>query len=305
MKLSVNTGFLVNRYPTAKQWCEVINKLSVRNVQITADLFNPFYPDHILKEEVKIINTLSEKYSFNILSSFTGAFTRVNHFCHPDEKVREFWLEWFERFAAYSSQIGSKKIGSHIGIISIPDNLNSRKVFQSRCIEYWKRLSSIVKKYGIEELTWEHMSIAREQGHVCEDIDFLLEKLKNSDIPIKLCLDPDHGDLTSLHSIDYEPYGLIRKYIQSSSQIHLKQTSLDKRKNGPFTKINNKNGLIKADRVLKNIKEFKKNNIENLELILELNAREREPDDSEIVENISESLKYWRDALNKNNINYE
>ena len=194
------------------------------------------------------------------MSSFTGAFTRVNHFCHPDERVREFWLEWFERYAAYSSQIGSKKIGSHIGIMSIPDNLNSRKIFQNRCIEYWKRLSSIVKKYGIEELTWEHMSIPREQGHKCEDIDYLLEKLRNTDIPINLCLDPDHGDLTSQNSIDYEPYGLIKKYIQSSSQIHLKQTSLDKRKNGPFTNKNNKNGLIKADRVLEDIKEFKKNN---------------------------------------------
>ena len=304
MKLSVNTGFLVNRYPTARQWCEIINTISVRNVQITADLFSPYYPDHILKEEVKDINYLSEKYSFRILSSFTGTFTRVNHFCHPDEKVREYWLDWFDRFAQYSAQIGSKKIGSHIGILSIPDNLKSRKLFQNRCIEYWKRLSSIVKKYGIEELTWEHMSIEREQGHVCEDIDYLLDQLQNSEIPITLCLDPDHGDLSSSNSVDYEPYGLIKKYIKNSSQIHLKQTSFDKRKNGPFTKLNNKTGLIKADRVLKNIKEFKTKNLENLELILELNAREREPDDSQIVKNISESLDYWKDALKRNNIKY-
>ena len=223
MKLSVNTGFLVNRYPTARQWCEVINQINVKNVQITADLFSPYYPDHILKEEVKNINHLSEKYSFKILSSFTGAFTRVNHFCHPDEKVREYWLEWFDRYAEYSSQIGAKKIGSHIGILSIPDNLKSRKIFQNRCIEYWKRLSTIVKKYGIEELTWEHMSIEREQGHLCGDIDYLLNQLSNAEIPINLCLDPDHGDLTSSNSEDYEPYGLIKKYIQSSSQIHLKQ----------------------------------------------------------------------------------
>ena len=149
------------------------------------------------------------------------------------------------------------------------------------------------------------MSIEREQGHICEDIDYLLEQLKNSEVPIKLCLDPDHGDLTSINSVDYEPYGLIKKYIQNSSQIHLKQTSLDKRKNGPFTKENNKNGLIKADKVLKNIMEFKTKDIEKLELILELNAREREPDDSNIVSNISESIDYWKDALNKNNIDYE
>ena len=305
MKLSVNTGFLVNRYPTATQWCEVIRELEIKNIQITSDLFNPFYPDHILEEQVKIINELSDKYNFCVFSSFTGGFTRVNHFCHPDEKVRDFWLEWFERYAKYSALIGSKKIGSHIGILSIPDNLKYRKIFQSRCIEYWKRLGTVVKKYGIEELTWEHMSIEREQGHICEDIDYLLDNLKNSDIPINLCLDPDHGDLTSSNFSDYEPYGLIKRYIDSSSQIHLKQTSADKRKNGPFIESNNKNGLINADKVLEIIKNYKIKNIETLELILEINAREREPDDSNIVSNINESLEYWRDALIRNNIKYE
>ena len=69
--------------------------------------------------------------------------------------------------------------------------------------------------------------------------------------------------------------------------------------------MNNKNGLIKADKVLDNIIEFKTNNIENLELILELNAREREPDDSEIVQNVAFSLDYWREALISKNINFE
>ena len=32
-------------------------------------------------------------------------------------------------------------------------------------------------------------------------------------------------------------------------------------------------------------------------MILELNAREREPDDSEIVNNVRESVKYWEKAL--------
>ena len=43
MKLSVNTGFLVNRYPSPEQWCRVIKDLKVNNIQITADLFNPSY----------------------------------------------------------------------------------------------------------------------------------------------------------------------------------------------------------------------------------------------------------------------
>ena len=80
---------------------------------------------------------------------------------------------------------------------------------------------------------------------------------------------------------------------------------MDKRKNGPFTEANNKNGLIKALKVLDYIEKFNLQDSSNLELILELNAREREPDDSQIVEDIIESVDYWKKALNKKNINYE
>ncbi len=298
MKLSVNTGFLVNRYPDAQQWCQVIKELGVKNIQITADLLNPNYPDHILKEEIKNINTLKDKYCFNVYSGFTGAFTRVNHFCHPNQEVREYWLDWFTRFGKYCSLIGAKKVGSHIGIISTPDNKNNRQVYQKRCLDYWKLLAERLIKNGIEELTWEHMSIEREQGHTCNDIDNIINGLKDSVIPITMCLDPDHGDLTSNDSKDYEPYFLINRYIKGSSQIHLKQTSQDKRKNGPFTPEKNKDGLINATKVINLICEKKiGQSKEDLELVLEINARERDPEDSEIIDKMHISLEYWRKAL--------
>ena len=34
MKLSVNTGFLVNRFPSPKYWTEVVSKLGVKNIQV-------------------------------------------------------------------------------------------------------------------------------------------------------------------------------------------------------------------------------------------------------------------------------
>ena len=150
------------------------------------------------------------------------------------------------------------------------------------------------------------MSIEREQGHTQDDIDNLVKAFSETTIPIKLCLDPDHGDLTSFNKKDYEPYGLLEKYLPLASQLHLKQTSLDKRKNGPFTKKNNENGLIIGDKVVKLLDKYvEKDNKEDFEIILELNAREREPDDSNICNEVEESLNYWRNALKKNNIFYE
>ena len=85
----------------------------------------------------------------------------------------------------------------------------------------------------------------------------------------------------------------------------MKQTTKDKRKNGPFTYENNKNGLIKATKVINHIKKYRLQDQQDLELILELNAREREPDDSTIIEDIKESLKYWRKAISESDLKYE
>ncbi|WP_269622884.1 sugar phosphate isomerase/epimerase family protein [Prochlorococcus marinus] len=306
MKLSVNTGFLVNRYPSPRQWCEVINQLGVKNIQITADLFNPSYPDKILSKQVDEINKLKNDYGFTIYSAFTGAFTRVNHFCHPDEDVRNYWLNWFVRYADYASKIGVKRLGSHIGILSVPDNKTNRNFYRDICVTYWNKLYNEVSKFGIEELTWEHMSIEREQGHTQKDIDWLLRELSREGLPINLCLDPDHGDLSSSNNEDYEPYGLIEKYANFSSQLHLKQISKDKRKNSPFTTVFNKTGLVKANKVIKLLLDkIDKQKHRNFELILELNAREREPDDSNIVMDIQESLNYWKSALDDLSVEYE
>ena len=306
MKLSVNTGFLVNRYPSPSQWAKVIGDLGVKHVQLTSDLFSPYYDEKILDKYVEEINKLKEDYGFSITSVFTGAFTRVNHFCHPDHEVRDYWMRWFKKFTKYAVQLGASKVGSHIGIMSIQDNLKSRRTFQERCTDLWRELAIYAGENGIKELTWEHMSIEREQGHNRKDIDFLINQLKNTKIPIKLCLDPDHGDLTSKDKLDYEPYGLMKKYLPYSSQLHLKQTSLDKRKNSTFTQENNSNGLIKGSEVAILINKFvEEENKEDFEIILELNAREREPDDSNICNEVKISLDYWRKHLSAHNLIYE
>ena len=62
--------------------------------------------------------------------------------------------------------------------------------------------------------------------------------------------------------------------------------------------------MIQAEKVIDYIEKYSNNN-NNLELILEINSREREPDDSNVVEYISDSLNYWRDALRQKNIDYD
>ena len=100
--LGVNTGFAVNRYSEHEEWIKILGKdLNIRNAQITADILNVNLPSDVIKSHTTEILKSCEKFDVEITSSFTGAFTRVNHLAHPDPAVRTYWEEWFKKFVDF------------------------------------------------------------------------------------------------------------------------------------------------------------------------------------------------------------
>jgi D-erythrulose 1-phosphate 3-epimerase len=122
-RLGINTGFAVNRYAEPETWTQIIGeKLGLRSVQFTADLLNPSLPDQIIDDEITRIYAACQKYKITISSTFTGAFTRVNHLAHPNPAIRAYWVEWFKRFVDISVALGASSMGSHFGIFTAKDN---------------------------------------------------------------------------------------------------------------------------------------------------------------------------------------
>jgi len=79
-KLGINLGFCINRFPQPGVWAKIVGKeLSLRWVQFVADLLNPFLPHSIIENEIKRIQESVVKYGLVIETTFTSAFTRVNH----------------------------------------------------------------------------------------------------------------------------------------------------------------------------------------------------------------------------------
>ena len=139
------------------------------------------------------------------------------------------------------------------------------------------------------------MSVGREFGETIEKCTKLQDELnQNSPIPIKICLDVDHGDISSVNSDDYNPYKWLEKFCNQSPVIHLKQSSNNKSGHWPFTKEHNKTGKIIPQKILNILKQ---NNISNVDLILELSFKEREPWDSSIESSLVESVEYWKKYL--------
>lgn len=296
--LAINTGFAVNRYSEPEEWLRIVGKeLGLTRAQLTADMLNASLPDAIVNKQVERIKAASAEYGVNITSTFTGAFTRVNHLAHPDADVRAYWVEWFKRFVDITVAVGATSMGSHFGIFTAADN-NDKKMREERRaqnIENWHHVGSYAKSKGLEFISWEPMSISREQGETLAETRRLQDDVnKGAPLPFMVCLDVDHGDVMSPNPDDTDPYAWLSQFAKDSPQIHLKQSSANKGGHWPFTAEHNKNGKIKAEKVLDTLKG---NGSQGAELILELSFREREPTDSTVVSVLRESVAYWREHV--------
>ena len=139
------------------------------------------------------------------------------------------------------------------------------------------------------------MSIRRELGDTIKYTKYLHKKLnKNSKIPILLNLDVDHGNHFSKDKGDGNPYEWLKNLSYLSPSIHIKQKTKDVYSHKPFTKKYNKIGIIKPEKVLKNLE---KSNCKETTLYFEFSFREREPFDSQSVKDIKESIKLWREYV--------
>ena len=195
IKLSVNTGFAVNRIIDNETFVRFVkNNLKINYIQPTSDWLNLFMPDRYTFKNVKNLNKLLTKSNIKVNSCFTGAFTRLNHLAHPDKEQQKHWINYFKNFIDLSIDLGANYVGSHLGILSYDDNKKRNKILSERVIKNWHIIAEYAEKRKLKSLIWEPMSISREFGETlneCKKIQNLLNKKKSFNF--KLCLDVGHG----------------------------------------------------------------------------------------------------------------
>ena len=293
-KLGINTGFALNRFPLPEEWMRIIGEdLGLHYVQLTADLLNPSLGEEIVEDYIRRINSLKEKYNVKIDSIMTGAFTRVNHFSHPDYQVRAYWINWFKKFIDIGVKLGATNLSSHFGIMSYYDLRKDGRKEQilQQTVSAWKEIAIYAKQKGMKYLSWEPMSVAREYGETIAETKKIQRMFEDCALPMKLCLDVDHGDVSSTNPDDTDPYSWLREFATESPLIHLKQSLRDKGGHYPFIPEINAEGKISPEKVIKTLED---SGCQETLLLLELSFREREPFDSRILEDVKTSVQYWR-----------
>ena len=295
VQLGINTGFALNRYTVPEQWIPLVAEtFGLRLVQFTADLLNPSLPDEIIAAQLQKMQSLLADYGVQVAHTFTSAFTRVNHLSHPDPAIRAYWVQWFGRFAGISAALGAASMGSHFGILTVPDLADpaARAERFQQNIDGWHQIAAIAAQKGLRYLTWEPMSLPREYGETLAETRRIHTAVNhNSLLPFKLCLDVDHGDVASANPDDTDPYAWIREFALEAPIIHLKQTSANKHGHWPFAPEYNENGRITPEKLLTALADT---GVQQVTLLLELSFRERQPYEDRLIDDIVASVDYWR-----------
>ncbi|MCP4641412.1 MAG: TIM barrel protein [bacterium] len=300
--LGINTGFAINRFPEPDDWVPIVaEELGLDRVQFTADLLNPFLPEDLVAHETDTIRALCDKHGVAVESTFTSAFTRVNHVLHPDPDTRRVWIEWFKRFASVSAALGAEGMGSHFGILTSRDNadpaVRAERIRDG--IDAWREIADHAAGLGMRYVMFEPMSIPRELAETIDATRELLDQCQDGfAIPMKLCLDVDHGDLASDDPRDTDPHAWIRALGKDSPCIHIKQSLRDKGGHYPFTAEYNERGKIVPEEILATMAA---SGVESCTLLLEISHRERWPADYSVVADLKESVEYWRPAVERAN----
>lgn len=295
LTLGLNTNPLVNRFAEPKHLIETIaHEIKIRDVQLTHEFINPSWPASLIRRLTREMQSALTQTGVRITSGMTGPYGRLNHFGHPDEDVRRYYVEWFKTFADITADLGGEAVGTQFAIMTHQDfdDPKRREDLTQIAIDCWAEVAEHAKRAGLKYVYWEPMSVGREFGDTIASAMALQQRLADANmaVPMWMMADIDHGDVMSDNPADYDPYAWAEAVPKVSPIIHIKQSLMDKGGHRPFIEEYNRNGRIQPGPLLDTLA---KGGAKDNQICLELSFKEREPTDHQVVEQIAESVAFW------------
>jgi sugar phosphate isomerase/epimerase len=298
--LSVNTNPLVNRFAEPEEFVGVLaDDVGIGHIQLVHEFLNPSWDAATLARLTTRMGKALAAKKARVTSAMTGPYGRLNHFGHPDEGVRAYYVQWFKTYADIAADLGCPAIGTQFAILTyrdMDDPVRYRAIMDT-ALACWRDVAEHGARRGLTYLFWEPMSVARELGHTLAATQDLQDWINAGRLPLPLVpmVDIDHGDVTSANPRDVDPYAWAQDFATQSPIIHIKQSTMNKGGHWPFTAQYNKDGRITPEKLLAAVRA---GGGTSNELCLELAFREREPTDRNVVAALRESVAYWAPHAN-------
>ena len=299
--LGVNNCFAVKRWPEPEQWIRLItDDLGLDCCQFSLDLVDPLLDADATRAYAEETRQRAADAGLRIHSSFTGlAAYSWSHLLHPNAALREAAMRWYERAISFTAQLGASGTGGHLGAYSVADVSNPQHS-QRLLAELRERLQTLARAaadQGLEFLLFENMAVPRELGHNIQEAHWLADITTEGGVPLVLCLDLGHPCAlrTGTASDDYLTW--LRERWPTTPIIHLQQTDHTGDHHWPFTEAYNQRGIIEGSQVVAALRDWQRRpETDDIYLFLEP-IHPFEADDSAVLDELRESVHYWRAAL--------
>lgn len=295
--LGIDCNFAANRYTEPEVWTEIVaQELGLRYVQYATDLLDPYLPLSIQERVCRQTLQACQKRGLIIYNTFGGNYARQHWLGHPDEEIRRESESWLRRLIHQTSLLGAEGTGTAFGIMSVKDSQDPqrREYLIEEMVQAYRRLAHYAREVGLQYLMFEPMSVPREMACTIKETRMLLSLLEDLEVPMKLCLDVGHGDVSSGNPADSDPCAWIREFGLLAPVIHIHQTDKEASRHWPFTEKYNRIGLIRPQEIVKAIKD---SGAEEVLLALEVTHRAFYPDEYQVIQDLKESVDYWREFV--------
>jgi D-erythrulose 1-phosphate 3-epimerase len=295
-RLGINTCFAVKRWPQPERWTEVVrDQLGLDLVQHSLDLVDLDAPQPLVERQAAEVRSACERAGLVLHSTFTGlAAYSSSLLLHPDPELRARAEGWYRQAIAFTAAAGARATGGHVGAYSVADwhDPARRDALAGELRAALRRLAAAARLAGLEELYIENLAAAREPSTM-EGVLRLLTGGDGEHVPVVLCLDVGHQCVPGTRGPDCDPYAWLERLGSHAPVVQLQQSDAAGDHHWPFTRERNAEGRIDADRVLAALDA---SGARGTALVLEV-IPPFEQDDDEVVEELQESVVYWREAL--------
>lgn len=299
-RLGINTCFAVKRWPAPREWTAVVrDELGLDLVQHSLDLVDIETDDWDLRRQASDLQHACDQSGLDLHSTFTGlAAYSANLLLHPHPLRRDRALSWFRRVIDFTAAAGAQSTGGHVGAYSVADWRD-----QGRRDELWRgllaslgALAAHAHAEGLSSLMVENLAAAREPSTI-SGLRSLLTPGDDVHVPVVACLDVGHQCVAGSTGDESDPYAWLKQLGKFAPVVQLQQSDAVADHHWPFTLEANRNGRIEAGRVLHAIEA---SGASEVALILEV-IPPFEADDDQVIGDLRTSVKYWREALSRQN----
>ncbi|HEX6654731.1 MAG TPA: TIM barrel protein [Candidatus Limnocylindria bacterium] len=301
LQLGINTCFAVKRWPEADAWAAIVrNELGLTLVQHSFDLVDLYAAPDRVAGQASELRAAVAAHGLQLHSTFTGlAAYSSNLLLAPDAADRAAAEAWFRAAIAFTASVDAKATGGHVGCFSVNDWRDAQ-----RHTELWAelraslaRLAEAAAAAGLDYLVLENLAVAREPSTMAM-IRELLDDGRSGRVPVRLCLDVGHMCVPGTWGSDRDPYAWLRELGRWAPVIQFQQSDAEGDHHWPFTAAHNAAGRIAAERVIEALGE---GGVEESALILEV-IPPFEQDEASVLDDLRESVTYWRQALERHGV---